>query len=98
MTSRATSAPELLPKTIAGWSVRCEGLAPDIIGIGREPVIRVLRAVEQASGKTAAVVGHHLVLCRKCVCERAEDLSYACCSWNQDQEWPGTCDLIRQLG
>ncbi len=33
-----------------------------IISIGREPVIIVLRSIEQASGKPAAVIGHHLVL------------------------------------
>jgi hypothetical protein len=55
-TSSATIAPELLPKTVTGLSVRCYGLAPDIIGIGRKPVIIVLRSIERASGKTAANV------------------------------------------
>ncbi len=34
----------------------------DIIGIGREPVIIILRPVEVTAGKPATVIGHHLVL------------------------------------
>ena len=36
---------------------------PDIIGIGREPVIIVLRPIKPTLGKTAAVVGDHLIPC-----------------------------------
>src|SRR5258708_931291 len=71
--------------------------APDVIGISSQPVMIVLRPVERTVRKTTAVVGHHLILCRKFVYEREEDLPHAGCPWNQDQEWPGACDLIRQL-
>src|SRR6266700_828353 len=69
----------------------------DIIGIGREPVIRVLRPVEVTPGKPWAVIGHHLVLCRKVVCERTEGLSVSPGPWDQNQEWPIAASLIKQL-
>ena len=71
--------------------------APDVISIGIQPVIIVLRPVERTLGKTTAVVDHHLVLRRKEVCERAEDLSLSPGPWDQDQEWPVAAYLIRQL-
>src|SRR6266571_2476866 len=71
--------------------------APDVIGIGIQPVIIVLRPVERASGKTAAVVGHHLVPCRKFACYLAEDLSFSLGPWDQDQKWPIAAYLIIQL-
>jgi hypothetical protein len=61
-TSSATMAPELRPMTFAGLSVRREGHAPDIIGIGREPVSRVGGAVEVTPRKTTTVVRDHMIL------------------------------------
>src|SRR6266849_5003717 len=67
--------------------------APDIIGIGPEPVIIVLISLEVTPGKTAAVVRHHLIPCFKWACDLAENLPHAAGPWNQDQEWSGAAHL-----
>ena len=70
---------------------------PDIIGIGREPVLVVLRPVEGTSGKTATIIGHDLIVRGQVGCKRAEGLSSAAGSWNENQERAVTAHLVKEF-
>src|SRR5258708_17764644 len=67
--------------------------APDVIGISSQPVMIVLRPVERTVRKTTAGGGHHPILCRKFVYQRAEDPPPAGCPSHQDPEWPVSSGL-----
>jgi hypothetical protein len=69
--------------------------APDIIGIGREPVLVVLWPVEQTPGKTATIIGDHLIVCDQVGNQRVKGLACATGPWDQDEERPRTAHVIR---